>query len=123
MITLSKVMLGSLLDEIFRESCSDWLICNTLPTPINKLALANPCVKIWNKDNTRFPREIPTNINPNCLSVDRATIFLESSSIRAPKLATIKVIIPNHRHVEILMVVFCINRTRTHTPAVTRVEL
>jgi hypothetical protein len=63
------------------------------------------------------------NIRPNCLKVERATIFLASTSSNALNLATVKVKIPSPPHIKMLIEVKVLNRIISHTPAVTRVEL
>jgi len=69
------------------------------------------------------PNERAINISPNCLNVDKATIFLASTSNRADKLATVNVRIPNVPHNIMFSIVVDLNRIINHTPAVTRVEL
>jgi hypothetical protein len=67
------------------------------------------------------PKESLKNISPNCLKVERATNFLPSVSLRAERLAIVRVktltivIAQNH--------VIDRNRTISHKPAVTKVEL
>jgi len=55
--------------------------------------------------------------------VERATIFLASTSIKALNLATVKVKIPSPPHIIILIEVKALKRIINHTPAVTKVDL
>lgn len=64
-----------------------------------------------------------TNIKPNCLKVDRATTFLPSTSISAAILASTSVVVPNINNALTKDILACLKRTKSQTPAVTRVEL
>lgn len=63
------------------------------------------------------------NIKPNCLKVDRATTFLPSASIKAAMLASTRVTVPNTSSAIVKDNLACLKRTKSQTPAVTRVEL
>jgi len=69
------------------------------------------------------PRVKAKNIKPNCLNVDKATIFFASVSKRAASLATINVNIPNILHILTFIEELSPNRIINQTPAVTRVDL
>jgi hypothetical protein len=69
------------------------------------------------------PLKIDKKINPNCLRVDSATIFLTSHSNIALILAINKVQIPNHKQLLKNALELKLNRINIHKPAVTKVEL
>lgn len=106
-----------------RVSCWANLLNNSLPTIKNKLAFANACIKIWKTQIAVVPAISLINISPNCLRVERATIFLASVSSKAERLATVNVNIPNNTQRNVFTVIINPNRINSQTPAVTRVDL
>jgi len=90
---------------------------------MNKFALAKACIITWKRQMIGIPIDKDININPSWLKVDKATIFLESVSIKAANLATKRVSIPKNPHKKILNKDECPKRIINQTPAVTKVEL
>jgi len=106
-----------------RESCWEKLLWRRLPIIIKRFALAKACIIIWKKQIIGIPIEKAININPNCLKVDKATVFLASVSISAASPATINVDIPKIPQKKIPNEDASLNRIISQTPAVTKVEL
>jgi len=117
------MVLLSTPEESWRESCWEKRMCKKFPTIRNRFAFAKACINRWNRQISLFPREMAININPNCLSVDRATTFFPSTSIKAAILAKIKVVAPTIKRIQHRYILICLNRTNNQTPAVTKVEL
>jgi len=111
------------LDLINRESCWENLLWSNLPITINRFAFAKACIIIWKKQIIGIPIASAININPNCLRVDNATIFLASVSIRAENLATKSVSLPKIPQKNILREEAYPNRIINQIPAVTKVDL
>lgn len=88
----------SVLELTKRASCCENLLWSNLPITIKRLALAKACIQMWKKQMIGSPNASDINISPNCLSVDSATTFFASTSIKAESLATSKVKVPKVPH-------------------------
>lgn len=70
---------------------ASWII---LPQAMNRRALKIACIRRWKKASSTMLEERENVIIPNCLKVDRATVFFRFVSRHPEMLAIIDVIKP-----------------------------